>query len=149
MRVWKRERSDVYPVNLEDTIRKQFVTLEIVFPSWRQSKVRKFLGDLPQSQKICPKQSPTNYYFSCGKLVFFFFFFPSSPCLIISARTTRNFDWCCVSDTEKPRMIVTGLTQLPVPPNAHCFFMRLLGFFCCCWKGLDFFFFFEVWKYSF
>ena len=33
-------------------------------------------------------------------------------------------------------MIVTALTQLPVPPNAHCFFMRLLGFFCYCWEGL-------------
>ena len=50
-------------------------------------------------------------------------------------------------------MTVTALTQLPVPPNAHCFFMRLLGVFCCCWEGLGkkglVCLFFEVWKYSF
>ena len=53
----------------------------------------------------------------------------------------------CVSDTEKPRMTVTALTQLPVPPNALCFFMRLLGIFVVVGRGwgrrgwLVFFFF--------
>ena len=81
-------------------------------------------------RKICHKAEPSQllpflWWISILPLFLSLLIFFASFCLIIFSRAAGHFGGC-VSGAMKAEMTAARSTQLPDPPDAHCFLMGLL-----------------------